>query len=155
LTNELPSFNEGSGALVGRFIVILFPQSFFGREDTKLLGKLVDELPGILNWAIEGYRRMNARGHFGQPTKAQAEMQAIEMLGSPVKGFVRDHCEVGAGYSIDQEEMFTSWKAWCEVEGRRNPGTKEWFTRNLHSAVPGTKTGRPYVGGVQIRVHEG
>src|SRR5262249_30317162 len=83
LTNVLPAFSEGSGALVGRFIVLVFPRSFFGREDIGLTGKLVAELPGILNWAIAGYRRLQARGHFIQPKNAAAKIEQIEMLSAP------------------------------------------------------------------------
>src|SRR3954453_4397223 len=36
MTNELPSLSEGSGALAGRFIVLVFQQSFFGNEDRGL-----------------------------------------------------------------------------------------------------------------------
>ena len=56
--------HAGSGALAGRLLVILFQHSFFGREDPGLTDRLMGELPGILNWAIEGYERLQARGHF-------------------------------------------------------------------------------------------
>jgi putative DNA primase/helicase len=83
LTNELPAFSEGSGALAGRFLVIMFQHSFFGREDPGLTDRLMTELPGILNWAIEGYERLQARGHFVQPANALEQIEAIERLGKP------------------------------------------------------------------------
>jgi putative DNA primase/helicase len=55
LTNELPSLSDGSGALAGRFIILIMTKSFFGKEDPALTSKLLTELPGILNWSIEGY----------------------------------------------------------------------------------------------------
>ncbi|MEI9805362.1 MAG: hypothetical protein WDN48_14225 [Pseudolabrys sp.] len=67
LTNELPSLSDGSGALAGRFIVLMLKNSFFGREDPALTNKLTAELSGILNWAIAGYRRLRKRGHFIMP----------------------------------------------------------------------------------------
>jgi putative DNA primase/helicase len=137
MTNELPSLAEGSGALVGRFIVLVFQQSFYGREDTALTGKLLEELPGILNWAIAGYLRLRERGHFIQPANAQESIDQIEMLGAPVKAFLRDRCEVAPGLTIPVDDLYSKWKSWGSSEGRRDPGTKEWFGRNLHSAIPG------------------
>ena len=37
-------------------MIIQFPVSFLGREDTTLKGRLMSELSGILAWAIEGER---------------------------------------------------------------------------------------------------
>ena len=47
MTNELPSFSDGSGALASRFVVIVLTKSFYGREDLSLTEKLTAELPGI------------------------------------------------------------------------------------------------------------
>jgi putative DNA primase/helicase len=58
LTNELPRIADSSGALAGRFIVLVLERSFFGQEDLGLAGRLVAELPAILNWALVGYRRL-------------------------------------------------------------------------------------------------
>ena len=61
LTNEMLSLADGSGALVGRFIVLLFQKSFYGRENVGLTNELIEELPGILNWAIDGYEPPQAQ----------------------------------------------------------------------------------------------
>jgi len=64
LANELPAFHDPSGALERRLIVLKTERSFYGREDIHLTNKLLEELPGILNWAIEGLMRLWKRGHF-------------------------------------------------------------------------------------------
>lgn len=56
LTNEFPRLTDSSGALAGRFVILRLTQSFYGKEDTGLTDRLLNELPGILNWAIEGWR---------------------------------------------------------------------------------------------------
>src|SRR6202023_2117735 len=60
LSNELPRIADASGALANRFIVLMMTKTFIGNEDIELTAKLLRELPGILNWAIEGYRRLRA-----------------------------------------------------------------------------------------------
>jgi len=64
LTNELPRLGDASGALSGRMIVLRMSESFYGREDIALTDKLLAERPGILLWAIEGWRRLRERGRF-------------------------------------------------------------------------------------------
>lgn len=139
LTNELPRMNDASGALAGRFMVLRLVRSFYGKENTKLTNELMDELPGILVWAISGLRTLRANGRFIQPKSAQDAIQEMEDLASPVLAFVRDCCEVKAGLRIAVDELYAAWKAWCEHEGRDSVSTKQTFGRDLAAAVAGVK----------------
>lgn len=149
LSNELPALNDGSGALAGRFLVILLIASFFGKEDPALTSKLATELPGILNWAIEGYRALRKRGYFVQPDNAKNAIDDIETLAAPVKAFIRDRCKVGPGKNIKVDDLWYEWQNWSTEEGRSDAGTKAWFGRNLQTAVPGL--GRKRLGGSDDR----
>lgn len=154
MTNELPAFSEGSGALAGRFLVIMFQHSFFGREDPGLTDRLTRELPGILNWAIEGYHRLQERGHFVQPANALEQIEAIERLGNPVKAFVQDRCVVGAANEIAADDIYDEYCAWCSDQGA-DPHNKDWFGRDLRSAVPGLSTARRLVDGRRVMTYLG
>jgi len=55
LSNEVPRLADASGALSGRFVTLVLTQSFYGKEDPHLTDKLLTELPGILNWALDGW----------------------------------------------------------------------------------------------------
>jgi len=145
LTNELPALTDGSGALAGRMIVLVLTTSFFGKEDAKLTGKLTAESAGILNWAMAGYRRLVERGHFIQPKSGESAIDDIETLGAPVRAFVRDCCVVVADESVTKADLFQTWKHWCMDENRKDAGTKEWFSRNLHATEPSVSTTRPRV----------
>jgi putative DNA primase/helicase len=142
LTNELPSLSDGSGALAGRFMVLMLTVSFFGKEDPALTNKLSTELPGILNWAIEGYRRLRERGHFVQPKSSQEAVEEIEMLAAPIRAFIRDCCEVGPGLQVSHDDLWAAYDVWCQAQGNK-PDNKAWFGRNLRSAAPGVTTQRP------------
>jgi putative DNA primase/helicase len=151
LTNELPRFTDSSGALASRFILLVLTESFFGRENPRLTDELLEEAPGIFNWALEGLDRLNARGYFIQPESAREAMSHLEDLASPVGAFVRECCEVGVGFEMDKDELFAAWRTWCENEGILRPGTKALFVRNLRAAVPGLRPSRPREG--EIRRH--
>ncbi|MFO0905860.1 MAG: phage/plasmid primase, P4 family [Pirellulales bacterium] len=142
LTNELPKFSDASGALAGRFEVIRLTNSFFGMEDKTLTDRLIAELPGILNWAIEGWRRLNERGHFITPETSREYIDALGDISSPVAAFVRECCVVSTGQRVTVDEIYNSWKRWCESEGRPHAGTKQSFGRDLAAALPKIETRR-------------
>jgi len=137
LTNELPRLTDASGALAGRFMMLRLTESFYGREDKALTAKLLTELPGILNWAIEGWRQLRERGHFVQPASVEDALRDMEDLSSPVGAFVRERCEVGSGLRVWIDDLYASWKEWCEADGRISVTTKQTFGRDLMAAVPG------------------
>ena len=52
LTNELPKFNDASGALASRFIVLVLTESFFGNEDPRAHNEIIGraaEHPQLVN----------------------------------------------------------------------------------------------------------
>lgn len=136
LSNELPRFSDASNALSGRFMILRMMKSFFGQEDPGLQAALEAELPGILAWAIDGWKRLRRRGKFIQPASSLEAMQDMEDLASPVSAFVRERCVVGMGYRVDLDDLFSEWTRWCEHEGRVVVSHKQAFGRDLIAAFP-------------------
>ena len=87
LSNELPRLSDVSGALAGRMIILRLSESWYGREDPGLFARLDPELPGILLWAIEGWRRVRARGHFVVPDSSRGSAAGAERPHEPCGGF--------------------------------------------------------------------
>jgi putative DNA primase/helicase len=142
LSNELPRLPDPSGALARRFIILKLRNSFYGKEDHGLIYRLLLELPGILNWAIAGWRRLNQRGHFQMPKSVAETVQQLEDLGSPIRAFVREQCIVEPGQTVDILAVFGAWRTWC-LRRNREPGTEELFGRDLRAAVPGLTVSQP------------
>jgi putative DNA primase/helicase len=136
LTNELPRMSDASGALAGRFIVLQMTRSFYGREDLGLSNRLLAELPGILKWALAGLDRLNARGHFVQPSAANAAIEELQDLASPVGAFLRSECVISPECSVRCDDLYESWLVWCRQEHRDAVGTKQRFFRDLRAAIP-------------------
>ena len=155
LTNELPRIADNSGALAGRFVVLLLERSFFGQEDLGLAGRLLAELPAILSWALVGYRRLRQRGHFIQPASAREAIEDLEVLASPIKAFINDRCSVGPGLTAPVELLYQTWKLWCDRVGRREQGTVQMFGRDLKAVIPSLRTTRPRDDDNRYRSYEG
>ena len=136
LTNEVPKLGDSSGALPGRMILLRLTESWFGQEDHQLTDRLLGELPGILLWAIEGWRRLRENRRFRQPDAGQDLIDVMEDLSSPVAAFVKEVCIIKTGHETTVEDLFYAWKEWCAANGRKEPGTEQVFGRNLLSAYP-------------------
>jgi putative DNA primase/helicase len=149
LSNELPHFTDSSVALINRFIVVQFTRSWLGKEDITLENRIQQELSGILNWALEGYRRLHARGYFVQSKSALDAIQAMEDLASPIRAFVRDCCIVEPDQEVLSRSLFDRWEFWCETQGQNHPGTVQQFGKQLRAAYSGIRMKqhpRRYVG---------
>jgi putative DNA primase/helicase len=136
ISNELPRLIDASGALVSRMILLRLTQSFYGREDKGLFDRLVPELPGILLWSIEGWRRLNERGRFIQPASGLELVESLEELSSSALAFGRERCDFGPGLEVECSRLFEAWKEWCQSVGRKEPGTIQSFARDLYAAFP-------------------
>jgi putative DNA primase/helicase len=146
LTNELPRLTDASGALASRFIILRLTESFLGREDQALTQTLLLELPGILNWALDGLARLRERGRLVQPKSSLDAVLDLEDLASPIAAFIRDACEIGPALETSCADMFDAWKTWAQKEGREHPGTKSTLSRDLKAA-------RPEIRSRQVRRH--
>ncbi|HEY2156999.1 MAG TPA: phage/plasmid primase, P4 family, partial [Isosphaeraceae bacterium] len=143
LSNELPPLTDASGSLAGRLIILRLTRSFYDAEDRILTEDLLTELPSILLWSIEGWRRLRERGRLVQPEAGKAMIEEMEDLGSPVRGFLKDQCKVGPEAKVMAAELYGAWKAWCQEHGRDNAGDAQGFGRNLRAAIPGLNTTQP------------
>jgi putative DNA primase/helicase len=142
LSNELPRFGDASGAIAHRFIVLSMVESFLGKENTKLTGELLAELPGILRWALDGLDRLT-RQSFTTPKSSDDAIRELEDLVSPVSAFVRDECERGPQYDVEAKKLYAAWKEWCEANGHRVTASHV-FGGDLRAVIPGLRRFQPH-----------
>lgn len=152
LTNELPRLKDASNALTGRFLVLRLHHSFYGQEDPALTDALLGELPGILKWSLDGWKRLRERGRFVQPESSADAIQELEDLASPVSAFVRDRCVVGSGQRVTVESLYNAFVGWCEAEGYHVVPHRNTFGKDLAAAIPGVTRKR---GTTMVPFYEG
>ena len=148
---------DSSGAFTNRVVLLRMTRSWLGKEDKKLDSRLGKELPGILNWGIEGWQRLQERGHFTQPESGRELLSDLHDLSSPVSQFLRERCLVGPEFSTAIDDLFASWQNWCEEHGRQHYfGSRETFGKDLRAKLPGLSVQQPRTTeGGRIRVYNG
>jgi putative DNA primase/helicase len=120
ISNEVPNFNDPSGALVGRFIKLRFNVSFFGREDVGLKERLDAELTGIAARCVAAYRRLCLRERFVQPQSGEALDRAVLAESDPFSAMVLDCFEPDTedGGIVSKLKADSVFEAWCRDRGR-------------------------------------
>ncbi|MFF1472530.1 DNA primase family protein [Streptomyces mirabilis] len=142
LSNELPHFGDSSGVIANRFILLSTRLSWLGKEDPTLTDRLTAEMPGILNWALDGLARLQRNGRITQPPSSREAITTMQDTASPTSAFVRERCTTGPACTVPVDDLWNVWREWTEDNGVRH-GTKQIFGRNLLSVVPQLNRTRP------------
>jgi putative DNA primase/helicase len=155
LSNVMPTLPDASGAIVSRMLPIWMPTSFFGREDHELGSKLAAELPGILNWALDGLDRLTTQGFFTALTSEQNKTLVEEMLGAsnPLRQFIAEHCDERADLEEDKQKFYNNWANWARKVGHE-PGSVTSLTKSLMAIYGPELAGRSGTGS-RARVYKG
>jgi putative DNA primase/helicase len=145
LGNDIPKFRgtDEAGALAARMIMIGMNEDFYGREDFDLTEKLLAERAGILNWAMEGLRRLRDRGRFIQPASGMELIQKLRASTSTIGLFVDECCALGPKESVECDIL---WLAFCEWSERHEVAvtlSNNTFSGALHKVFPSVVTTRP------------
>jgi len=150
--NRLPSAETDDEAFYRRILLAAFPSTVpRDQRDPSLDDKLQRELPGVLNWALDGLQRlMDEQGFTGDRRPGQTA-ETWQQWGDPVGRFASVCLEDGE-QEIAKAELFQAFLDYCEDEGIPAE-TRRQFTRALKSE--GFRDGRAYVDGAQQRVFTG
>lgn len=154
LSNELPRFQDSSGAIANRLLVLTMTASFLGKEDRTLDRRLRAELPGILNWCLDGLDQLHRAGKFTAPKSSTDSATLLMDIASPVSAFIRDRCTRTPTDTVETDALYTAWKAWCEDNGHRATA-KSTFGRDLRAVVPEVKVTQPRAEDGRQRHYEG
>ena len=150
VSNELPRLPDASGAVASRCLILETTTSFLGHEDVTLTPRLLNELPGILNWSLDGLTALTRAGRFTEPQSSLDARIVLLDLASPMSAFVRDCCQ-RSGH-VEVERLWTAWVQWCNQTGNAQ-GTKQKFRRDLRAVASDLTIVYPKVNGVQVRAY--
>ena len=152
--NELPRLSDSSAAMRSRLLIIPFFNSYERQEDFGLLDRLLTEIPGITNWALEGLRLLKKSGRLDNPTAGEKILRDFVYLSSPVKAFVDECCEVHGEASVRRRDLQTAWHIWCDENGHMH-GSIADFGRKLRAVIPRIDDERRRVAGQRERWYLG
>ena len=111
--NHKPEIDDETDSIWERIRLIPFNRKFVGDDREKGLKEtLRAELPGILNWAIEGCLLWQREG-LEPPETVRTATKQYEEESNPLTPFLAECCELGPEYTVGCKELSSAIKAWC------------------------------------------
>ena len=152
LTNNLPETLDSSHGFLRRLLILPFNNTVKEKDrDIHLAEKLKGELSGILNWAIEGLRRLESNNHIFTESKAATEcLNAYKKQLNDVGDFF-DECFVRKeDAKMRKADIYSYYNIYCNVNGNAGISRKE-FWKKLKSSLANKNTSLDIrkIGGVE------
>lgn len=136
--NELPRFDDEPGALFRRFNLLYYANNYFKMPktpDRTLKTRLLQELPGIAIWALEGLHRLLTNGDFTRPKVSSEHIDDCKKLASPLQTMVAEWCELKPEAFVPVNHVYDLHRAIYQEAGLQ-PMNRIWFGRKLKNAFP-------------------
>lgn len=157
-TNNLPEFTDQSFGLWRRMRIIPFEQRIVGttKQDRGLAAKLIEELPGIFLWAVEGLGALlKAGAEFPLIGRGKAIYEEHRGLCDRSGTFIRERYRaVGGSAGIETGVVYAAYKTWSEDNGYRPKGMN-LFVADMRRVYPGVNVIRQQIGGERKRIFAG
>jgi len=123
-TNNLPRLNLDDDAFYTRMAIIPVENTFLGKEDPSIEAamKTPEELSGILNWSLEGLKRLRKNGwKLSHHIKGEEKYAEIS---KPEYKFLEEMCESSTDGYITKSELVTAYNRWAK-EHKLPPATSK------------------------------
>jgi putative DNA primase/helicase len=154
--NEAPEIKEDTLAVFSRWIILACNNVFLGKNcDPRILEKLTtpNELGGLLNYALEGLKRLVDNGQFSVNEDIEALRVAMIRKMNSAKAFIEEQLsyENDPKAFIEESELYSRFILYCKKE--KLPTTnKANFTKNMHEYLAQAKQTTQRVAGKSVHV---
>ena len=86
------------------------------------------ELPGIMNYALEGAHRLLKNLHFTTTSDQRERMKELETVSSPMKAWVVDQFNKSwINKVFTRKELYSMYNQWCQDNGSRAMSSRRFF----------------------------
>lgn len=130
-TNHLPNVTDQTLFESGRLKIIPFTRHFEDHEQDKTLKTTLmapENLSGILNWAIEGYKLYKAEG-LPEPDEVKAATEQYKVDSDRTAQFMSQCLRHEKGSELKSTAVYTRYKDWCSENGYKYEGSQNFYKR--------------------------
>lgn len=133
ICNNVPSIADLSHGMQRRLMVIPFDRTFKKDADPDLFPKiLATELPGVLNRALRGLRRLARRNwRFKEPACGKQATSQLLVEANPVPAFLADRCTRDSTATCWMKDLYATYKTWSDAMGFTKVQQQQTVRRNL------------------------
>jgi putative DNA primase/helicase len=140
-TNHKPTVSGTDAGIWRRIRLIPFEVTIPpAKRDKDLLYKLRAELPGILNWAIEGCLKWFDKG-LSEPEEVRAATAGYKCEMDVLAGFLNECCRTDTKLCIPSQRLYKRYADWCRDNGERELTQKTFSMRMTEKGFKKYRTG--------------
>jgi putative DNA primase/helicase len=136
LSNVMPFLGDdvSNNSLLRRFLPVAFNVRP-AEQDPTLIDRLThpDELPGVLNWMLDGLRLLQERGMRFPSSESSSLTREIVEESNQVISFIRDECRYTRDVTATSGELYDEYRKWCGTNGHK-PLSAKGFSKQLLAA---------------------
>ncbi|MGS3153318.1 phage/plasmid primase, P4 family, partial [Aeromonas sanarellii] len=124
--NHKPEIRDTSNGMWRRMLMLPFNASFTKAQlDPMLMEKLRAEMPGILNWAIQGCQMwQEQRLKASIPARLKQDVETYRAESDMVGCFLEECTQARAGAKVPMSEVYAAYGRWAQQNG-------EWVMKQL------------------------
>lgn len=153
--NTFPTFTDKSDGSWRRLKIASFNRENSSFVDSDLRQKLKEELPGVLNWAIQGLKDLLSNNAFTLPERSIELRDTFKGEANPAGVFLLDNyvfvsASVGG---VPVQQVYSRYAKWCRLKGY-NPLSDKNFGREVIRLFPKVKRTRGEVKGVRVYLYQ-
>ena len=130
-TNHLPNVTDRTLFESGRLKIIPFTRHFEDHEQDKTLKTTLmqpENLSGILNWCIEGYKLFKAEG-LNEPDEVKAATEEYRVDSDRIAQFMQQCLKKEKGSEIKAANVYSRYKEWCCDNGFKYESSQNFYKR--------------------------
>ena len=136
-TNKLPYVEDKTEAFYQRLIIFNFTKIFRGKKAKYKYHKmLLKEQSGIFNWAMEGFKRLKARGRFNPSEAMQTHVDSYKKDNNPLMLYTDENCIIADNATAHCKQIYLDYQNYCIENGYR-PLSKNKFNKGLELTYRG------------------
>ena len=143
--NELPVFKDRSQAIKRRLVIIpMMVEIPKEKRDLRLFEKLKKELPGILNWALEGLKDLYSSQTLFEAQAARRLKEDHLRASNPWEEWIKDHFEFDRTYthSVPTLEAYRAFEDHFRARGYGKVINGSAFGKAIFRVFPDVKKSR-------------
>lgn len=146
-TNKLPTFDGLDYGLKRRIFIIPFYRKFSPKEqDKRLIEKLIPEIPGIIGWALEGAKRLEANNFtFSQSKASLGVFNEFEEEMSSAIMFFNENYVVDKEGKTPKADLYNHYLNWSKENGKRGMYSRNRFNKELMDNISGLEERIAYI----------
>jgi putative DNA primase/helicase len=133
--NKPPIISDPSHGMWRRIWILEFNRRFTEKDmDRQLEEKLINELSGIFNWALEGYNKLKEKKFaLSESTSMKISKKEYRDDIDSIRAFVKDRFikSNDARDLIIFSETYELYKSYCQLEGKKDIQVKTDFKKTL------------------------